>query len=140
MREEERYVIIESKDWGDYFETILPAGTTEAEARKLTKADYERTLCDKGTTIELARIRCEIERDEEQHSVGIAHIEDGYNPIPYMVTEAQKRASAKYDAENTVQLKVKLNRTTDKDIIEFLESQPNKQGFIKKLIRESMGR
>ncbi len=57
-----------------------------------------------------------------------------------MSTEAQKRASAKYDAGNTTRLYIKLNNTTDRDILEFLEKQPNKQGFIKDLIREKMGR
>ena len=52
-----------------------------------------------------------------------------------MTTEAQKRAQEKYDSENTVQIKMKLNRTTDKDILEKLESVENKQGYIKSLIR-----
>ena len=52
-----------------------------------------------------------------------------------MTTAAQKRASAKYDQENTVVLTIKLNRRTDADIIAILERQPNKQGFIKALIR-----
>lgn len=55
-----------------------------------------------------------------------------------MKTEAEKRASAKYDAKNTVQLKVKLNRKTDMDIIEKVSNVPNKQGYIKKLIRDDM--
>ena len=52
-----------------------------------------------------------------------------------MTTEAQKRAQEKYDSENTVQIKMKLNRTTDKEILEKLESVGNKQGYIKSLIR-----
>lgn len=50
-------------------------------------------------------------------------------------SEAQKRAVTKYDAANTVQFKMKLNRGTDADIIERLESVENKQGYIKNLIR-----
>ena len=42
---------------------------------------------------------------------------------------------AKFDAENTVQVKLKLNKNTDADIIEYLESTGNKQGTIKELIR-----
>lgn len=53
-----------------------------------------------------------------------------------MTTEAQKQASAKYDAKNTVQVKLKLNRKTDSDILEILNSVPNKQRFIKNLIRD----
>ena len=52
-----------------------------------------------------------------------------------MATEAQKRATLKYDAENTVQIKMKLNRVTDADILELLDRQENKQGFIKELLR-----
>ena len=53
-----------------------------------------------------------------------------------MATEAQKRATLKYDAENTVQIKMKLNRVTDADILELLDRQENKQGFIKQLLRD----
>lgn len=52
-----------------------------------------------------------------------------------MSTEAQKKASAKYDAKNTIQVKLKLNRKTDADIIEILNNSGNKQRFIKNLIR-----
>ena len=55
-----------------------------------------------------------------------------------MASEAQKKANAKYDAANTVQFKIKLNKTTDADIIEHLKAQDNKQGYIKKLIQDDM--
>lgn len=44
-------------------------------------------------------------------------------------------AQNKYDAANTIQVKLKLNITTDADILEILEKQGNKQGYIKALIR-----
>lgn len=50
-------------------------------------------------------------------------------------SEAQKRAVAKYNAANIVQVALRLNRNTDQDIIEALESVPSKQGYIKALIR-----
>ena len=53
-----------------------------------------------------------------------------------MATEAQKRATLKYDTENTMQIKMKLNRVTDADILELLDRQENKQGFIKELLRD----
>ena len=53
-------------------------------------------------------------------------------------TEAQKRAQEKYDAKATVQINMKLNVKTDADIIKKLESVPNKQGFIKELIRSTI--
>ena len=52
-----------------------------------------------------------------------------------MMTEAQKRAIAKYDQVNTKQIKLKLNLKTDKDILSKLESVDNIQGYIKELIR-----
>lgn len=54
-------------------------------------------------------------------------------------TDAQKKAIAKYDAENTVQIHLKLNRRTDADIIGALGEAPEgKQGLIKRLIREDI--
>lgn len=53
-----------------------------------------------------------------------------------MSTEAQKRASAKYDADNTVRITLKLNKKTDADIIQKLEPEPNKSAYIKAKLRE----
>lgn len=50
-------------------------------------------------------------------------------------SKAQLRAQAKYDKDNTVQIKLKLNKKTDADIIRALELSKNKQGYIKELIR-----
>lgn len=49
-----------------------------------------------------------------------------------------KDASARWDAENTVQIKMKLNRTTDADILARLEEVASKQGYIKELIRKDI--
>lgn len=54
------------------------------------------------------------------------------------MTPAQKRAKEKYDRNNTVQIKLKLNLKTDKDIVEALKRSGNKQGYIKRLIREDL--
>lgn len=50
-------------------------------------------------------------------------------------SKAQLRAQAKYDKDNTVQLKLKLNKKTDSDIIARLAAVDNMQGYIKELIR-----
>ena len=50
-------------------------------------------------------------------------------------SEAQKRAVLRYDAANTKQLHLKLNLTTDADIIRRLEKVGQIQGYIKALIR-----
>lgn len=55
-----------------------------------------------------------------------------------MTTEAMKKGIARYDAKNTVQIKLKLNKGTDKDILDKLEASGNKQGYIKNLIRKDI--
>lgn len=55
-----------------------------------------------------------------------------------MATEAQIKAQKKYDSENTRQVHLKLNRRTDDDVLTKLDSVPNKQGYIKSLIRADL--
>lgn len=43
-----------------------------------------------------------------------------------------------YDASNTVQIRLKLNKKTDADILDRLDEVPNKQGYIKGLIRDDL--
>lgn len=54
-----------------------------------------------------------------------------------MPSDAQKRADRKYKAEKTWQLGLRFYRT-ESDIWEFLTAQDNKQGFVKRLIRQEM--
>lgn len=53
-----------------------------------------------------------------------------------MASEAQIKASERYDRLNTKQIILKLNKRTDADILEILENVGNKQGYIKSLIRQ----
>lgn len=55
-----------------------------------------------------------------------------------MTSKAQLKASAKYDKVNTKGIYLKLNRTTDADIIEYLSNKDNIQGYIKQLIRKDI--
>lgn len=55
-------------------------------------------------------------------------------------TEAQLKAGSKYDAQNTIQIKLKLNKGTDSDILAKLETMGNKQGYIKQLIRDDINK
>lgn len=55
-----------------------------------------------------------------------------------MTSEAKKQANARYDAKATVQVKLKLNKTTDADVIDRLNASGNKQGYIKELIRRDI--
>lgn len=57
-----------------------------------------------------------------------------------MATEAQLKAGYKYDKENTRQVHLKLNKRTDKDVIERLVGMGNIQGYIKGLIRADIER
>ena len=52
-----------------------------------------------------------------------------------MATQAQKKASAKYDKNNTRSILFKFNLTTDADILAKLDSEENRQGYFKKLVR-----
>lgn len=45
-------------------------------------------------------------------------------------SEAQKRASVKYDKENMVQRVVRFS-PHERDLLEQLDSQPNKAGYLK---------
>ena len=56
------------------------------------------------------------------------------------VSEAHKRASMKYDKENMRQIKFNLSLKYDLDIIAQLDAVPNKQGYIKDLIRADIAR
>jgi len=51
---------------------------------------------------------------------------------------AHVAAAVKYNSKNVKQLKLNLNIKTDADIINALEAVPNKQGYIKELIRKDM--
>lgn len=53
-------------------------------------------------------------------------------------SEAQKRATMKYDAKNTKQYHLKLNLTTDAELIEYLEKSGNIQGTIKAAMEDYM--
>ena len=60
-----------------------------------------------------------------------------------MMTEEEKRLShieavKKYERKNVTQIKFSFNNVTDKDIIEHIKNQKNKQGYIKQLIKEDI--
>lgn len=54
------------------------------------------------------------------------------------MTEAKRKASAKYDKNNTKIFAIKLNKNTDADLIRLLESQDNIQGYIKECLRRDL--
>ena len=54
-----------------------------------------------------------------------------------MITEANKRATAKYKKENIVQKKIELNKKTDADILSWIEGK-SFSSYIKQLIRNDI--
>jgi len=57
-----------------------------------------------------------------------------------MATKAQLNAIARYDKAHRTGFYIKLNNEYDADIIEKLNAVENRQGYIKKLIREDIER
>lgn len=55
-----------------------------------------------------------------------------------MATDAQKRASKRYNATNTKSFNLTLNKKNDADIIKFLDTLSNKSAYLKNLIRSDM--
>ena len=55
-----------------------------------------------------------------------------------MVSEAKLKAQYKYDKANTQQVMLKLNKSSDADILMKLKSIDNRQGYIKELVRKDM--
>jgi len=45
-----------------------------------------------------------------------------------------------YEKENIRQIRLKINRKTEPELLEWIEEQGNIQGYIKQLIREDMDR
>lgn len=55
-------------------------------------------------------------------------------------SEAQIRASMKYDKKNKAQIKFTVNKKTEAELLAWIEQQDNKQGYIKSLILADMQR
>ena len=55
-----------------------------------------------------------------------------------MVSEAQKRNAAKYQAANTKMIAIRINKKLEPELLEWLESKNNKSGYILDLIRDDM--
>lgn len=54
--------------------------------------------------------------------------------------KANYKKHREYDKANTIGVYLKLNKKTDADIIAALETVSNKQGFIKRLIRQEIAK
>lgn len=49
-------------------------------------------------------------------------------------------ANKRYEAKALRKMMIAFNRNTEPDLLEWIESQENKAGYIKRLIREDMER
>ncbi|WP_251178088.1 hypothetical protein [Adlercreutzia agrestimuris] len=49
-------------------------------------------------------------------------------------------ANKRYEAKALRKMTIAFNRNTESDLLEWIESQENKAGYIKQLIREDMER
>lgn len=55
-----------------------------------------------------------------------------------MVSEAQKRRAAKYQAENTKVITIRVNKKLEPELLEWIESKSSKSKYILDLIRKDM--
>lgn len=55
-----------------------------------------------------------------------------------MPSEAQKRAKKAYDKRTILPIRFAVNKNTESDILERLNSVPYKQTYIKELIRQDI--
>ncbi|HAM31194.1 MAG TPA: hypothetical protein DCP49_07170 [Erysipelotrichaceae bacterium] len=56
-----------------------------------------------------------------------------------MISDAKKRADAKYKKANLIQKKIDLNKNTDQDIIQWLEDKTFST-YVKQLIRDDIAK
>lgn len=56
-----------------------------------------------------------------------------------MTSDAQRRANLKYQKEKTRQIAIRFS-PNEMDVFEYIKSQDNIAGYIKRLVREDMER
>lgn len=108
-----------------------------------------RDMSDDGLYTFMITKHLSFDENGEIVAEGYLTFEDSYNLYMYgnkaglkqgMTSQAQIRAVDKYDKANTKKYLLKLNLSTDKDIIDHLDSLDNKQGYIKELIRDDLAK
>lgn len=52
----------------------------------------------------------------------------------------QSNAARRYKAKNTIRVCIDFNKATEQPLIDVLEKQPNKAGYIKGLIRADIAK
>lgn len=64
--------------------------------------------------------------------------DDSFTWADSVFSELKYSSQRRYDKANTTTISIKLNKKTDKDILNWLNKYPNKQGIIKQLIRDKI--
>lgn len=59
--------------------------------------------------------------------------------MPYY-NQTSLKADTKYKKANIIKVNMSLNRNTDSDILSYIATIENKQGYLKRLIREDIAR
>lgn len=57
-----------------------------------------------------------------------------------MSSKKKERPQDRYNKSHTVSIAIRLMKNTEQDIIQKLDSVPNKAGYIKQLIRADMAK
>lgn len=50
------------------------------------------------------------------------------------------KSAAKYEREKLLKVLVKFNRNTEPDLVAHMEEQPNRAGYLKRLVKEDLER
>lgn len=70
----------------------------------------------------------------------VRHVSAQYiaDQIAEHIRMANMTPQTRYDKKNIVQVSLRLSRKYDADILDLLDKQDNKQGYIKKVLREQI--
>lgn len=56
------------------------------------------------------------------------------------MSEARKRANAKWNAKALKKITLQFNKTNDADVLRKMDSVPNKTDYVRQLVREDIGK
>lgn len=130
----------------------LEGMTDEEREKHLPGPVTAGAILDAKRALELVNIYKQMKKEDRERLNSIpaystdwrplADIKEAYgvswNELKTMAAFEPDNTQQKYDAANTVQFKMKLNKKTDADILAQLEKVENKQGYIKALIRKDI--
>lgn len=128
---------VEEAEWNDDLECYINNGyvifdgitnKTDSSVRFVVRDREAGNVIDIVASYEAAEELLEQYEDQDK--------KDGFYEKDFYEIVAQHDSRIKYDKKNTKMISLKLNKKTDAKIIEWLESQDNVQGSIKKILEE----